>query len=246
MYNYQANDPTTPTDSSLTKFLKAKAAFKNEDKNRRDEEAKVCHLILSSLCDEAQMHLRSVVAFTKATDDNDSYAMFTIAKDKNSRSSSFAVAQSNFQQLLNIKKTGTFVALIHDLTDHRRKFCTIFEPDKSSAVKINDLFLMILERVTVCERSFQSFPKVPRRFTRHAKLRSQQAESNITNHLQDQAILPTISYPPLLPPRPSPSELNVFSATRCSIKPTVIRATPRPATPTPTVPPLSIRLLRKS
>ena len=46
MYNYQANDPTTLTDSSLTNFLKAKAAFKNEDKNSRDEEAKVCHLIL--------------------------------------------------------------------------------------------------------------------------------------------------------------------------------------------------------
>ena len=37
MYNYQVNDPTTLTDSSLTNFLKAKAAFKNEDKNRRDE-----------------------------------------------------------------------------------------------------------------------------------------------------------------------------------------------------------------
>jgi hypothetical protein len=135
MYNYQANDPTTLTDSSLTNFLKAKAAFKTEDKNRRDEEAKVCHLILSSLSDEAQMDLRSVVAFTKATDDNDSYAMFSIAKDEHSRSSSFAVAQSTFQQLLNIKKTGTLAALIHDLTDHRRKFC---------AVKTDDLFLMIL------------------------------------------------------------------------------------------------------
>jgi len=35
MYNYQANDPTTLTDSSLINCLKAKAAFKNEDKNRR-------------------------------------------------------------------------------------------------------------------------------------------------------------------------------------------------------------------
>jgi len=60
MYNYQANDPTTLTDSSLTNFLKAKAAFKNEDKNRRDEEAKVYHIILSFLSNKAQMHLRSV------------------------------------------------------------------------------------------------------------------------------------------------------------------------------------------
>ena len=78
MYNYQANDPTTLTDSSLINFLKAKAVFKNEDMDRRDEEAKVCHLIISSLSGEAQMHLRSVVAFTKATDDNETYAMFTI------------------------------------------------------------------------------------------------------------------------------------------------------------------------
>jgi hypothetical protein len=53
-------------------------------------------------------------------------------------------------------------------------------------------------------------------------------------------------------PHPSPSESNVLSATRCSIKlcaetgrstPTAIRATPRPAMPM--LPPLPIRLLRK-
>ena len=49
MCNFQANDPTTLADSSLTNFLKAKSAFKNEDKDRRDEEAKVCRLILSYL-----------------------------------------------------------------------------------------------------------------------------------------------------------------------------------------------------
>ena len=48
-YNHQANDPTTLTDASLTNFLKAQAAFKKDDKDRRDEEAKVCRLILSSL-----------------------------------------------------------------------------------------------------------------------------------------------------------------------------------------------------
>ena len=143
-YNHQANDPTTLTDASLTNFLKAQAAFKKDDKDRRDEEAKVCRLILSSLSDEAQMHLHSVVAFTKATDDNDSYAMYEIAKDEHSRSSSFAVAQSTFQQLLNIKKTGTFAALIRDLSDHRRKYSAIFDPEDTGTVKIDDMFVMIL------------------------------------------------------------------------------------------------------
>ena len=134
-----------------TNFLKAKAAFKNEDKDRRDEEAKVCHLILSSLSDEAQMHFRSVVAFTKASVDNDSYAMFTIAKDEHSRSSSFAVAQSTFQQLLNIKKTGTFVALIHDLTDHRRKFCAIFD-----LVPGNELLLNLSQNSLTIYKTFKT------------------------------------------------------------------------------------------
>ena len=43
MYNLQVDDPTALTDSSLSNFLKANAAFKKDDKERRDEEAKVCH-----------------------------------------------------------------------------------------------------------------------------------------------------------------------------------------------------------
>ena len=84
------------------------------DGDRRDEEAKVCHLILTSLSEEARIHLRSVPAFKKAVDDSDSYAMYY-------RSSSFAVAQSIFQQLLSVKMDGTFSKLVHDLTDHRRQ-----------------------------------------------------------------------------------------------------------------------------
>lgn len=52
MYNYQPNDPTTLTDSSRNDFIKVKVALKKEVKDRRDEEVKVCHLILSSLSDE--------------------------------------------------------------------------------------------------------------------------------------------------------------------------------------------------
>ena len=47
--------------------------------------------------------------------------MYTIAKEEHYRSSSFAVAQSIFQQLLSVKMDGTFSKLVHDLTDHRRQ-----------------------------------------------------------------------------------------------------------------------------
>jgi hypothetical protein len=144
MYNLQVDDPTALTDSSLSNFLKANAAFKKDDKERRDEEAKVCHLILSSLSEEARMLLRSVPAFKKAVDDNDSYAMYTIAKQEHSRSSSFAVAQSIFQQLLSVKMDGTFSKLIHDLTDHRRKFDAIFDKAATGTVRTDDIWVMIL------------------------------------------------------------------------------------------------------
>jgi hypothetical protein len=36
---------------------------------------KVCHLILSSLSEEARMQLRSVPVFKKAVDDSNSYAI---------------------------------------------------------------------------------------------------------------------------------------------------------------------------
>jgi len=107
-YHFQIDYPADLTESSLNNFLKAQAAYKKEEKDRRDEEVKVCHLLHSSLSNEASMHFRSVTA----SDDNDSYAMYTIAKNENSRSSSFAVAQSLFTQLLTTRKTGTFAKLI--------------------------------------------------------------------------------------------------------------------------------------
>ena len=144
MYNYQVDDPTALTDSSLSNFLKANAAFKKDDKDRRDEEAKVCHLILSSLSEDARMLLRSVQAFRKAVDDNDSYAMYSIAKQEHSRSSSFAVAQSIFQQILSVKLDGTFSKLVHDLTDHRRKFDAVFDKAATGTVRTDDIWVMIL------------------------------------------------------------------------------------------------------
>ena len=119
-YNFQLALPGVLTDSSLNNFLEAQAAYKKEDKDRRDEEAKVCHLIHSSLSEEASLHLRSVAAFLTASDDNDSYGMYSIAKNEHSRSSSFAVAQSVFQQLLAIRKTGTFETLQYVLSTYSR------------------------------------------------------------------------------------------------------------------------------
>jgi len=144
MYNLQPENPTALTESSLNNFLKAKSNFEKRDQRRREEEAKVCHLILSSLSEEAQMHLRSVGAFTKAIDDNDSYAMFTIAKNEHSRSSSFAVALHIFQQLMTIKKDGSFSKLIQDLTDHRLTFSAVFDPDATGSVPIDHIWVMIL------------------------------------------------------------------------------------------------------
>jgi len=130
-YHFQIDHPADLTESSLNNFLEAQAAFKKEDKDRRDEEVKVCHLIHSSLSYEASIHLRSVAVFLTASDNNDSYAMYTIAKNEHS---SFAVAQSLFQQLLTIRNTGTFAQLIHVLADHRRK-CT----EKGTVLLMNAL-----------------------------------------------------------------------------------------------------------
>jgi hypothetical protein len=90
------------------------------------------------------MHLRSVPAFKKAVDDSDSYAMFTIAKEEHSRSSSFAVAQSIFQQLLSVKKDGTFSKLVHDLTDHHRKFDAILDKAATGTVRTDNIWVMLL------------------------------------------------------------------------------------------------------
>ena len=143
MYNLQP-DGTTLTESSLNNYVKAKSTFEKRDQHRRDEEAKVCHLILSSLSEEAHMHLHNVEAFNKATNDNDSFAMYTIAKDQHARSTSFAVAQSTFRNLLNITKTGSFAQLIHDLEDEKRKFGAIFDRDNTGTVEINDIWVMVL------------------------------------------------------------------------------------------------------
>jgi hypothetical protein len=70
--------------------------------------------------------------------------MFTIAKNEHSRSSSFAVALHIFQQLMTIKKDGSFSKLIQDLTDHRLTFSAVFDPDATGSVPIDHIWVMIL------------------------------------------------------------------------------------------------------
>jgi len=54
-YNFQPDNPTALTESSLNNFLKATSTFEKRDQHRREEEAKVCHLVLSSLSEEAHL-----------------------------------------------------------------------------------------------------------------------------------------------------------------------------------------------
>jgi len=127
------NDLFRPTDltsldlPSLLDFRSAVKTFDKLERLRRDEKAKVCHLLISSFSEEAKMLLRSVLAFVTVFNDNDSFAMYCIAKDNHTCTSSFAVAQSTFHQLLSIKMTGTFAALTDALLNHRRTFAAIFD-----------------------------------------------------------------------------------------------------------------------
>jgi len=68
------------------------------DKAHRDEEAKLCAFLKSSLSDEAKMTLRSTPAYVIADIDNDSFAMYKIARDSHACSTSFnrVYAKSRF------------------------------------------------------------------------------------------------------------------------------------------------------
>jgi hypothetical protein len=63
------NDLFRPTDltsldlPSLLDFRSAVKTFDKLERLRRDEKAKVCHLLISSFSEEAKMLLRSVLAF---------------------------------------------------------------------------------------------------------------------------------------------------------------------------------------
>jgi hypothetical protein len=79
-------DPARPTTDDLFRGTALRMysflpkTFDKLERLRRDEEAKVCHLLISSFSEEAKMLLRSVLAFVTAFNDNDSFAMYRITE----------------------------------------------------------------------------------------------------------------------------------------------------------------------
>ena len=74
------------------------------------------------------MLLRFNETYVLAADDNDSFAMYTIAKAAHTRVTSFAVAQHAFENLFKITMTGTFAAYSDALSNARLTFDAIFDP----------------------------------------------------------------------------------------------------------------------
>lgn len=70
------------------------------------------------------MHLRSIVAFKKAADDNDSYAMYTIAKMSTPDPLALLL-----RKVLS-SKNGTFAQLIY--------------PGNNERVRVDDIWVMVL------------------------------------------------------------------------------------------------------
>ncbi len=102
MYSYKRDSITLTTDSRKD-FLYATKDYAKLEKGRKDEEAKVCALIVSSFSEEAKMQLRTNTAYIQAANDNNSFQMYTLAKAAHTRATSFAVAQHSFLQLLSLK-----------------------------------------------------------------------------------------------------------------------------------------------
>jgi hypothetical protein len=79
MYSYR-EDSTNLDNESRKDFLSACTTYEKKEDRRNEEEAKICALITSSFSEEAKMLLRSNKTYVLAADDNDSFAMYTIAK----------------------------------------------------------------------------------------------------------------------------------------------------------------------
>ena len=59
------------------------------DQCRKDEEGKLCTFLKSSFSEEAKMTLRGTPVYLVADIDNDSFAMYTIARDSHACATSF-------------------------------------------------------------------------------------------------------------------------------------------------------------
>ena len=143
MYSYR-EDSTNLDNESRKDFLSACTDFKKNEARRNDEEAKICALITSSFSEEAKMLLRSNKTYVLAADDNDSFAMYTIAKAAHTRVTSFAVAQHAFENLFKITMTGTFAAYSDALSNARLTFDAIFDPKATGTMPIDNIFTMMI------------------------------------------------------------------------------------------------------
>jgi len=124
-YSYR-EDSTYLDNKSCKDFLSACTTYEKKEDRRNGEEAKICALITSSFSEEAKMLLRSNKTYVLAADDNDSFAVYTIAKATHTRVTSFAVAQHAFENLFKITMTGTFAAYSDALSNTRLTFDAIF------------------------------------------------------------------------------------------------------------------------
>jgi hypothetical protein len=188
MYSYK-DDSTNLDKKSRKDFLSACTDFKKNEARRNDEEAKVCAPITSSFSEEAKMMLRSNKTYVLAADDNNSFAMYTIAKAAHTRVTSFAVAQHAFENLFKIKMTGTFAAYSDALSNARLTFDAIFDPTATGTMSIDNIFTMMIvnglpERFRYMKDRLYSqdlngaFPKYDE--PRHADVRPQQQERRTT------------------------------------------------------------------
>ena len=137
-------DGVTLTNESRKDFLNSMNLYSKLEARRKDEEAKVCALITSSFSEEAKMQLRTNEAYIKASNSNDSFKMFTIAKAAHTRATSFAVAQHSFLQLLKLKMTNSFTDYVDKLLAQKDAFVAIFDPEGTGVMAIENILTMVL------------------------------------------------------------------------------------------------------
>ena len=150
MYNFVptvlAEDEETPPrildTTSHSAYSAAMVLYMKMDKSRRDEEAKLCTFLKTSFSLEAEMTLRSTPEYVVADIANDSFNMFKIARDSHACATSFYVAQRACIQLFQMKMDGSFASYSDALLNLRRIWNSLFDKDKTGAIKIDDLFLI--------------------------------------------------------------------------------------------------------
>jgi hypothetical protein len=144
MYQFTADGDSAVDAASHAAFRSANMYHAKQDQARKDEEGKLCTFLKSSFSEEAKMTLRSTPAYLVADIDNDSFAMYTIARDSHACATSFAVAQRACMDIFQIQMTTTYAAYSDDLLSRRQTFNALFDPKGKGTVTIDDLFTIAL------------------------------------------------------------------------------------------------------